>query len=163
MEFQEKTEKKTVKMDFDKFEYIITDLIILSEIVTSIFIISKYHSNDFDGYDDKSKQFIQTLIELLYLFLKGNFDDLKTKVKKWNEDLKSSLKTFEETSDAEKDIVNFINLINEYLKKKQIWELLIFISKKIDDLKNELNKKKKQIILIKLLKILKMGLKNILI
>ena len=114
-------------MDFDKFEYIITDLIILSEIVTSIFIISKYHSNDFDGYDDKSKQFIQTLIELLYLFLKGNFDDLKTKVKKWNEDLKSSLKTFEETSDAMKDIVNFINLINEYLEKEQIWELLIFI------------------------------------
>ena len=132
MEFQEKTEKKTVKMDFDKFEYIITDLIILSEIVTSIFIISKYHSNDFDEYDDKSKQFIQTLIELLYLFLKGNFDDLKTKVKKWNEDLKSSLKTFEETSDAVKDIVNFINLINEYLEKEQIWELLIFISKKID-------------------------------
>ena len=124
MEFQEKTEKKTVKMDFDKFEYIITDLIILSEIVTSIFIISKYHSNDFDGYDDKSKQFIQTLIELLYLFLKGNFDDLKTKVKKWNEDLKSSLKTFEETSDAVKDIVNFINLINEYLEKEQIWDLL---------------------------------------
>ena len=163
MEFQEKTEKKTVKIHFDKFEYIITDLIILSEIVTSIFIISKYHSNDFDGYDDKSKQFIQTLIELLYLFLKGNFDDLKTKVKKWNEDLKSSLKTFEETSDAVKDIVNFINLINEYLEKEQIWELLIFISKKIDDLKNELNKKKKANFLIKLLKILKMGLKKILI
>ena len=163
MEFQEKTEKKTVKMDFDKFEYIITDLIILSEIVTSIFIISKYHSNNFDEYDDKSKQFIQTLIELLYLFLKGNFDDLKTKVKKWNEDLKSSLKTFEETSDAVKDIVNFINLINEYLEKEQIWDLLKFIFKTINDLKNELNKKKKQIILIKLLKILKMGLKNILI
>lgn len=89
MEFKEtdkeNIKKKIVKMDFENFEYIITDIIILSEIVTSIFILSKYYSNDFDEYDEQSKKFMQTLIELLYSLLKDNFGGLKIKIKKWNE------------------------------------------------------------------------------
>ena len=42
-------------MDFENFEYIITDIIILSEIFTSIFIMSKHYSIDFDKYDEKIK------------------------------------------------------------------------------------------------------------
>jgi hypothetical protein len=66
-------------MDFENFEYIITDIIILSEIFTSIFIISKHYSNDFDKYDEKSKIIIQKLIGLLYKLLDENFCGLKKK------------------------------------------------------------------------------------
>lgn len=61
------------------------------------------------------------------------------------------------------EIVKFIDLINEYLEKEDIWDLMSFISKTIKDLKDELIKKINQVILIRLLIILKMGLKNLLI
>ena len=66
-------------MDFENFEYIITDIIILSEIFTSIFIMSKHYSIDFDKYDEKSKIIIQKLIGLLYKLLDENFCGLKKK------------------------------------------------------------------------------------
>ena len=130
-------------MDFENFEYIITDIIILSEIFTSIFIISKHYSNDFDTYDEKSKKFIQTLIELLYLLLKDNFSGLKKKIIQWNVKFKESVEEYKSISDAVVEIVEFINDINEYLQKENINDLVKFISKKIKNLKDELIKKQK--------------------
>ncbi len=131
-------------MDFENFEYIITDIIILSEIFTSIFIISKHYSNDFDTYDEKSKKFIQTLIELLYLLLKDNFSGLKKKIIQWNVKFKESVEEYKSISDAVVEIVEFINDINEYLQKENINDLVKFISKKMKSLKDELTQKKKK-------------------
>ena len=131
-------------MDFENFEYIITDIIILSEIFTSIFIISKHYSNDFDTYDEKSKKFIQTLIELLYLLLKDNFSGLKKKIIQWNVKFKESVEEYKSISDAVVEIVEFINDINEYLQKENINDLVKFISKTIKNLKDELTQKKKK-------------------
>ena len=131
-------------MDFKNFEYIITDIIILSEIFTSIFIISKHYSNDFDTYDEKSKKFIQTLIELLYLLLKDNFSGLKKKIIQWNVKFKESVEEYKSISDAVVEIVEFINDINEYLQKENINDLVKFISKKMKSLKDELTQKKKK-------------------
>ena len=140
---KKKTEKKIVKMDFENFEYIMTDIIILSEIFASIFIISKHHSKDFDTYDEKSKKFIQTLIELLFLLLKDNFVDSKKKIENWNDKFKKSFEEYQNISDAVVEIVEFINDINEYLQKENINDLVKFISKTIKNLKDELIKKQK--------------------
>ena len=104
---KEKTKKEIAKMDYKHYEYIIIDIIILSEIVTSIFIICKYYSHDFDTFDEKSKRFVQTLIEFLYLMVENNFDNLKAKIKEWNQGL-MAVKEYTKISDAAKEIVNLL-------------------------------------------------------
>ena len=124
-------------------KYLLADLIILSEIVTSILIIAESHSFNYDSYDENLKFFLTKLIDLLKTLLEENFINSKKKLKTWNENIKKYILPYREIDNGVKKIVEFINNIEEKLKKDEISDILKFISFQIDEKFLNLKKKKK--------------------
>ena len=68
-----KSEKvKDNEIDYNNFQWITADLIILSETVTIIFIISVHCTENFDKNEEDLKTFITSLVKIIYILLFQN-------------------------------------------------------------------------------------------